>query len=56
MLADEIFIIAFEEFSNGNHQQAIEAFSKSLALHEDWESYQGLGMYACRHFLFAFQE
>ena len=43
MLSDEIFKIAFEEFSNRNRQQAIEAFNKSLSLHEDWNSYKGIG-------------
>ena len=41
---NEFFQIASKEFNNKNYQGAIEAFNKSLALHEDWKSYQGLGL------------
>lgn len=34
---------ALNEFNKKNYQGAIEAFKKSLALHENWQSYQGLG-------------
>ena len=30
-------------FHTQQYQQAIEAFNKALALHENWQSYQGLG-------------
>ena len=35
--------LAIEKFKSGDYPEAIEAFNKSLALHEQWQSYQGLG-------------
>ena len=35
--------LAIEKFKSGDYPEAIEAFNKSLALHENWESYKGLG-------------
>ena len=35
--------LAIEKFKSGDYPEAIEAFNKSLALHEHWQSYQGLG-------------
>ncbi len=39
----DFFGLAIEKLQSKKFQSAIEAFNKSLALHEDWESYKGLG-------------
>ena len=41
--ARDFFTLAIEKYQKGKFAEAIEAFNKSLALHEDWQSYQGLG-------------
>ena len=41
--ANDLYGTALKELSDKNYQGAIESFKKSLALHDDWQSYQGLG-------------
>ena len=40
---EKILKIALEEYGNKNFDKAIDAFNKSIALRDDWRSYQGLG-------------
>ena len=41
--ANDLYGMALKELSDKDYQGAIESFKKSLALHDDWQSYQGLG-------------
>ena len=40
---DNSYETGVQKLKSQKYQQAIEAFNKSLALQEDWQSYQGLG-------------
>ncbi len=39
----DFLALALEKYQSKKYLEAIEAFNQSLALHENWQSYQGLG-------------
>lgn len=41
--AGDFYAFAIANYEGGNFQTAIEAFKRSLALEDNWQSYQGLG-------------
>ena len=41
--ASYLFELAYNEFHNGQYQQAADTFKKSLALYKHWQTFQGLG-------------
>ena len=41
--AEDWRTIGIRKYKNGNYEESIAAFHKSLALKEDWNSYHGLG-------------
>ncbi|WP_236069748.1 tetratricopeptide repeat protein [Prochlorococcus marinus] len=41
--ASDLYALAVEKYKSEEYQEAIDAFRKSLALQEHWNSYQGLG-------------
>ena len=41
--ATDFYALGIEKCQSNKYSEAIEAFSKSLALHEHWQSYKGLG-------------
>ncbi len=41
--AEDFHSLATEKYKNGDYQEAIKAFRKSITLEEHWNSYQGLG-------------
>ena len=41
--AADFYALGIEKCQSNKYSEAIEAFNKSLALHEDWQSYQGIG-------------
>ncbi|KZR70149.1 lipoprotein NlpI [Prochlorococcus marinus str. MIT 1313] len=45
--ASDLYALAKAKHNIGAYQEAIEAFNKSLALHENWQSFKGLGWALC---------
>lgn len=41
--ATDFYALGIEKCQSNKYSEAIEAFNKSLALHEHWQSYQGIG-------------